>query len=116
MKQGKYQKEEGMKEDKETKFNHVLWGDTEKMPMGDELLKLFIRFLHKYKIYSKYIYNSLTFFNTGIRRKKRSAYSYICEAFAWQNTPEGYSFWSVMDNEWNIEIQKYIDNLKNKTN
>lgn len=66
-------------------------------------IKLFLKFLIKVGAYSIYIRNMTHERNAEWITKHHpidDCYDYINDAFLWEITPEGHSYWESLHNEW----------------
>ena len=64
----------------------------------------FVKFLKEEGILETYVINSLSDYDDIIT----GPYSYICCAFSWTYSPEGYEFWECIYMQWNEIVMANI--------
>lgn len=80
--------------------------------MEKEIYKHLIHFLKYYHIYEQFMFNT-TISNNNRRNFKDIVSStpkeyYICVAFDWRYTMEGFTFWSIANKRWNLYIKRNL--------
>ena len=64
--------------------------------------KIFISFLKEHRAYSAYMRNSeksrISIFEVV------EPFKYLCGAFVWEDTKEGFNYWFALDKEWRREL------------
>ena len=81
--------------------------------------RIFVSFLKQRQIYTKYIHNihkySYEYLSNKIDEypsiKDPNYNSFLCSAFLWHYTPEGYNYWNDIDRQWRQIYQKIERNV-----
>ena len=86
-------------------FDTVMYiSEKQETVMSDSLFWEFIGFLSDNGALHAYIKNMLSTYrlNSGKRffGREENAPTWISESFNWESSPEGHSFWSDLDCEW----------------
>lgn len=81
------------------------------------MIRNFIRFLKSENAYAKY---KINLFNPSVESNIKTAFlskdnvlinrfcgSYICGAFSWRKSNEGYNYWHDLDEKWNNKLSNY---------
>ena len=79
-------------------------------PTTDQLIELFIAFLASHGAKDEW-------FNVAVRPQElfieETPNTWIGEAFMWHSTPSGYTYWDLLDVQWQEELAKPITNQSN---
>ena len=62
--------------------------------------KKFILFLKRNGAYASYRKNVISSARNEIKRGNIISYNIINHSFSWEDTKEGYDFWSILANDW----------------
>lgn len=87
------------------------------MKKVDIMFKNFIRFLKSENAYAKY---KINLFNPSVKSNIKTFFlskdnvlinkvsgSYICGAFNWRKSKEGYNYWRDLDEKWSNKLSNY---------